>query len=95
MRHSSPSAGLTLEHAHTCFPLIHECAGSRAHHWSQQLVWLLMVLRAGCVIANDTDAQRCNLLTHQVKRLCSPALVVTNHDASMYPSVGQVRRVAS
>lgn len=41
----------------------------------------------GCVVANDIDAQRCNLLTHQVKRMCSPALVVTNHDASLFPLV--------
>ena len=42
---------------------------------------------AGCVIANDAESQRCNLLTHQVKRMCSPALMITNHDASHYPSV--------
>lgn len=42
---------------------------------------------SGCVVANDVEAQRCNLLTHQVKRMCSPALVVTNHDASQFPLV--------
>ncbi|KAK9814454.1 hypothetical protein WJX72_006165 [[Myrmecia] bisecta] len=41
----------------------------------------------GIVVANDSDAQRCNLLTHQTKRMCSPALVVTNHDATTYPMV--------
>ena len=39
------------------------------------------------MIANDAESQRCNLLTHQVKRMCSPALMITNHDASHYPSV--------
>lgn len=42
---------------------------------------------AGIVVANDADAQRCNLLAHQTKRMCSPALIVTNHDATMYPIV--------
>ncbi len=41
----------------------------------------------GIVVANDADAQRCNLLAHQTKRMCSPALIVTNHDATMYPIV--------
>ena len=40
---------------------------------------------AGVVIANDSDAQRCNLLVHQTKRMCSPALIVVNHDATMLP----------
>ena len=45
------------------------------------------VFFAGIVVANDADSQRCNLLAHQTKRMCSPALVVTNHDATMYPIV--------
>ena len=36
-------------------------------------------------MANDADAQRCNLLAHQTKRMCSPALVVVNHDATTLP----------
>ena len=39
----------------------------------------------GCVLANDSDLQRCNLLTHQTKRAASPALLVTNHDATTLP----------
>ncbi|CAD7699206.1 unnamed protein product [Ostreobium quekettii] len=39
----------------------------------------------GFVIANDADFQRCNLLVHQIKRVCSPALVITTHDAAHYP----------
>jgi hypothetical protein len=34
---------------------------------------------AGYVVANDVDFKRCNLLTHQTKRVCSPCLLVTNH----------------
>lgn len=45
------------------------------------------ICAAGIVVANDADAQRCNLLAHQTKRMCSPALIVTNHDATMYPIV--------
>lgn len=42
---------------------------------------------AGCVVANDADARRCNLLTHQTKRMCSPALIVTNHEAQRFPHI--------
>lgn len=38
------------------------------------------------VIANDIDVQRCNLLIHQTKRMCSANLIVTNHEAQHFPS---------
>lgn len=38
------------------------------------------------VIANDVDVQRCNLLIHQTKRMCSANLIVTNHEAQHFPS---------
>lgn len=38
----------------------------------------------GLVVANDSDAKRCNLLAHQTKRMCSPSMLVSNHE-------GQVR----
>ena len=41
----------------------------------------------GLVIANDADYKRAQMLIHQVKRLSSPNLVVTNHDATMFPSI--------
>lgn len=41
---------------------------------------------SGLVIANDMDYRRCHLLVHQAKRLNSPALMVTNHDATMLPT---------
>ena len=41
----------------------------------------------GLVIANDADYKRAHMLIHQVKRLSSPNLVVTNHDATMFPSI--------
>ncbi|PNH04625.1 tRNA (cytosine(34)-C(5))-methyltransferase [Tetrabaena socialis] len=40
---------------------------------------------SGLVVANDADFMRCNLLTHQTKRVCSPCLLVTNHDAARLP----------
>uniref|UniRef100_A0A1D1ZIH6 tRNA (Cytosine(34)-C(5))-methyltransferase n=2 Tax=Anthurium amnicola TaxID=1678845 RepID=A0A1D1ZIH6_9ARAE len=40
----------------------------------------------GLVIANDVDVQRCNLLIHQTKRMCSANLIVTNHEAQHFPS---------
>lgn len=44
-------------------------------------------LAQGLVVANDADNERCYTLTHQAKRLQSPLLVVTNHDASIYPNI--------
>lgn len=41
----------------------------------------------GFVIANDSDYKRSHLLVHQVKRLSSPNIVVTNHDAQFYPRI--------
>ncbi|KAK2997703.1 hypothetical protein RJ639_026583, partial [Escallonia herrerae] len=40
----------------------------------------------GMVIANDVDVQRCNLLIHQTKRMCTANLIVTNHEAQNFPS---------
>ncbi|KAF9561390.1 cytosine-5--methyltransferase [Agrocybe pediades] len=42
---------------------------------------------SGLLIANDSDNKRTHLLIHQSARLPSPALMVTNLDASNYPSI--------
>jgi multisite-specific tRNA:(cytosine-C5)-methyltransferase len=39
------------------------------------------------VIANDTDSKRAYMLTHQARRLNSPALLITNNDARLLPSL--------
>lgn len=39
------------------------------------------------VIANDSDYNRCYLLNHQMKRLQTPCLVITNHDAAQFPNI--------
>lgn len=41
----------------------------------------------GLLIANDADYKRSHMLIHQLKRLSSPNLIVTNHDATLYPSI--------
>lgn len=41
----------------------------------------------GLLIANDSDYKRTHMLIHQAARLPSPALIVTNHDASIYPAI--------
>ncbi|KEY74202.1 hypothetical protein S7711_00359 [Stachybotrys chartarum IBT 7711] len=41
----------------------------------------------GLLIANDSDYKRGHMLVHQLKRLSSPNLLVTNHDATMFPSL--------
>ncbi|KIK68078.1 hypothetical protein GYMLUDRAFT_155330 [Collybiopsis luxurians FD-317 M1] len=42
---------------------------------------------SGLLIANDSDYKRTHLLIHQSARLPSPAFMVTNLDASNYPSI--------
>ncbi|KAJ6733592.1 hypothetical protein OIU74_005381 [Salix koriyanagi] len=39
----------------------------------------------GMVMANDLDVQRCNLLIHQTKRMCTANLIVTNNEAQHFP----------
>ena len=39
----------------------------------------------GLLIANDAEYKRAHMLTHQMKRLNSPNIIVTNHDATQYP----------
>lgn len=41
----------------------------------------------GLLIANDVEYRRAQMLVHQVKRLNSPNIIVTNHDATMFPSI--------
>ncbi|KAG8900318.1 hypothetical protein FRB99_006123, partial [Tulasnella sp. 403] len=41
----------------------------------------------GLVIANDAEYSRAQLLVHQSSRLPSPALLITNLDASQYPTL--------
>ncbi|GAB7349355.1 hypothetical protein MBLNU459_g8485t1 [Dothideomycetes sp. NU459] len=41
----------------------------------------------GLLVANDVNYQRAQMLVHQVKRLNSPNLIVTNHDATLFPSI--------
>ena len=39
----------------------------------------------GCVVANDADTKRANMLVHQMKRINSPAIMITNCDARFFP----------
>ncbi|KAI9789135.1 MAG: hypothetical protein M1833_002770 [Piccolia ochrophora] len=41
----------------------------------------------GLLVANDVDYKRSHMLVHQMKRLNSPNLIVTSHDASLFPSI--------
>ncbi|KZT61661.1 S-adenosyl-L-methionine-dependent methyltransferase [Calocera cornea HHB12733] len=42
---------------------------------------------SGLLIANDADYKRTHMLVHQAGRLASPALMVTNLDASGFPNI--------
>ena len=63
---------------------------------SQQIVEMLAVAAGeaggaaaaearGLLIANDADIKRCHLLASRAGKLNSPSLVVTNHDARLFP----------
>ena len=39
----------------------------------------------GLVVANDADEKRCHLLTSRAGKLSSTGLMVTNHDARLFP----------
>jgi len=41
----------------------------------------------GVVVANDVDVSRCYTLIHQVQRLSSQCVLVTNHEAQGYPYI--------
>ena len=49
----------------------------------------------GMVIANDSDSQRAYMLVHQLKRLGSPAFVVTTHEGQHFPNLYTVRQPAT
>ncbi|KAM7276664.1 hypothetical protein ACFE04_018530 [Oxalis oulophora] len=49
----------------------------------------------GLIVANDLDVQRCNLLIHQTKRICTANLVVTNHEAQHFPSCRPISKIES
>lgn len=38
-------------------------------------------------MANDVVNKRCYMLVHQAKRLQSPCLLITNHDAGAMPNI--------
>ncbi len=54
-------------------------------HSSQSL--LESCIPPGLLIANDSDYKRTHVLIHQTARLPSPAFVVTNVDASIFPTL--------
>ena len=54
----------------------------------------------GFVVANDADPKRAFMLTHQMNRLNSANIVITNHNAQIFPELfyadckpGEDRRV--
>lgn len=42
---------------------------------------------SGVILANDIKPQRCNTLITQTKRLNSPCIIVTYHEAQIFPSL--------
>ena len=44
-------------------------------------------MNMGFVVANDVDAKRAYLLTHQARRLNLPSLFITNNDARVLPNL--------
>ncbi|XVF15238.1 hypothetical protein REPUB_Repub09cG0133500 [Reevesia pubescens] len=49
----------------------------------------------GMVLANDLDVQRCNLLIHQTKRMCTSNLIVTNHEGQHFPGCRSHKNISN
>ena len=84
-----PAFFLAIEPHHVCLDM---CAapGSKTFQLLEMLHGSLgdnTAIPTGFVIANDVDMKRCNLLTHQTKRVNSPGLLVTNHEAQNFPVI--------
>ncbi|KAK7075924.1 tRNA (cytosine(34)-C(5))-methyltransferase [Halocaridina rubra] len=56
---------------------------------------LTSTIPPGIVVANDVDNRRCYMLTHQAKRLQSPSIIITNHDAAFMPNFHHTRKDGS
>ncbi|KAH9816065.1 S-adenosyl-L-methionine-dependent methyltransferase [Melampsora americana] len=62
--------------------------GSKTAQLVENLHSSKSLIPPGLLIANDSDYKRSHLLVHQsLRRLPSPSTMITNHDASMYPSL--------
>lgn len=62
--------------------------GSKTAQLVESLHSSKSLIPPGLLIANDSDYKRSHLLVHQsLRRLPSPSTMITNHDASMYPSL--------
>jgi 16S rRNA C967 or C1407 C5-methylase (RsmB/RsmF family) len=44
-------------------------------------------ISTGLVIANELDENRARMLTHRLKAITSPNLIISNHDARMFPKI--------
>lgn len=75
-----PVTLLKIEPHHLCLDM---CAapGSKTIQILEYLHQNGTKIPDGFVIANDTDSKRAYMLTHQARRLNSPALLITNNDA--------------
>ena len=49
-------------------------------------------MTSGLVMANDVDAQRCGLLTHQTSRFSSSNMIVVQHEAQDFPRLQEPER---
>ena len=49
--------------------------------------------KTGVVVGSDVEWKRANMLSHQVQRLSSPANIVCNQDATMFPTIAAFDKV--
>ena len=45
------------------------------------------IVSTGCVVANELNENRARMLTHRLKAITSANLLITNHDARMFPRI--------
>ncbi|TNV84770.1 hypothetical protein FGO68_gene17463 [Halteria grandinella] len=81
-----PVTLLHIEPHHKCLDM---CAapGSKTIQILEYLHQNGIKIPEGFVIANDTDSKRAYMLTHQARRLNSPAMLITNNDARRLPNL--------
>lgn len=65
--------------------LLHSDAEDSAGCQSDHLDSNSYVEPSGVLIANDVEQRRCYMMIHQVRRLQSPCVIITQEDATRYP----------
>lgn len=50
-------------------------------------IQILEKIKTGLLISNDCNIKRCDILRSNIKQLCNPNGIITNHDSRIYPNI--------